>query len=404
MSWNLTKKYLFGRNRVWPKLSHMLSLVGIVIGVVALLIVSSVMNGLRDDMMQRIIRTKAEIRVYHQTMQAFELNPELEQTITGNEEVIAVSPVVRNELLMQKDDNVTVIRAYGIDLEKHGKISELEDQIRLGSYDSQQLEDEGIIIGLDLSLALGATVGEYVRLSSPVKTEPTPLGLLPKTKNLRVIGIFSSGMPEYDRHYSYFSLNTGRYFSGYEQEIDLLQVKITDPYRSRRIASMIRNRIGDEYIVEDWSVFDKSLFEAMDLEKTVMLTVLTLMLIISGFNMACSSVRMVSEKYADIGILKALGMKTKAINHSFIMVNVLIGLTGIIGGTVISTAFIFIQSRFKIVQIPIPGFPMQWLPVVYNRQDFILVGFLVIVITLLATVIPLQKIKGMEPIKVIRNQ
>ena len=381
----------------------MLSWLGIFIGVVAILIVSSVMNGLREDMMKRIIETKAEIRIYQNQMKPIDNYEELLPMIENTKDVIAVSPIIVNELLIQKEDNISVINSFGIDLKSHDRISKLKEQIRIGSYSEDSFENDGIIIGLDLSLILGATVGEYVRISSPMKTEPTPIGLLPKSKRFRIAAIFTSGMPDYDKAYAFLSLDNGRFFSGYDNEIDQLQVKIKNSHKSEKVAYGLQQRLGQRYHVEDWSIFDSSLFEAMKLEKIVMLTVLALMLIISGFNMACSSIRMVSEKQIEIGILKALGMKTQLINKSFLMINLAIGLSAITIGSLVSAIFIVIQERFQIIEIPVPGFPMHWLPVVPYWLDFVTVSSLVVVITVSATIIPLKKIAQTEPISVIRK-
>lgn len=401
--WKLTKKNLFGKNRYILKGAHLLSLIGIIIGVTALLVVSSVMNGLRDDMAARITDTKAEIKVYRSDMRAIDDYASIIKVIEENRNVTAVSPVIRNELLIQKGEMITAVETFGIDPQRHTLISGVGNHVRVGSLNALNTETDGIVIGIDLSMSIGATVGEYIMASSPIKSEPTPFGLLPKTKRLKVVGIFLSGMPQYDKSYTYLSLNNGRFFSGYDNEVDMLQVKIDNPNRSERVAAQLQNVLGSDYLAEDWSVFDSSLFEAMKLEKIVMLTVLALMLVISGFNMACSSIRMVAEKRIDIGILKAIGMKTRDINTSFMMTNMIIGISGIITGVVISAIFVFVQENYKIIAIPVPGFPMHWLPVSPSGWDFITVILLVLAITILATIIPLRKIRKMEPISVIRQ-
>ncbi len=406
MSKILTMRFLLGKNRFIPKFSHLLSFMGIVIGVIALLIVSSVMNGLQDDMMKRIIDTKAEIRVYRSDRGPIKNYSPLMELIGEDNDVVALSPVVTNELLVHKGNNVVAVNCHGIDLNKHRKISDLDNQLRLGYVDSESFDNFGnneIVLGLDLSVYLGVTVGEQVRISSPIKTEPTPLGLIPRSDFYQVVGIFSSGMPEYDMSYVYISQSNGMFFSGYDNAVDILQVKVNNPHRSGRVAARLQRILGNDYLVEDWSVFDRSIFEAMRLEKIVMQTVLMLMLIISGFNMSCSSIRLVSEKQREIGVLKALGMKTQSINLSFLNINVLICLSGIFFGMTLSAMFIFFQYHYRIIEIPVPGFPVHYLPVVVKISDFFMVGVIVILITIAATVIPLHKIRKTEPITIIRE-
>lgn len=402
MSTLLIKKLLFGRKRKL-KAGHLLSLIGIIIGVVALLVVSSVMNGLRDDMVQRITGTKAEIHIYSEHSDSQQDLDTIIPLIAEIDKVKEVSPVIRNELLIQKGEQIAIVEAFGIDKDKHLDLSDLDNQIKIGSLQDFENKDDAIIIGLDMSFAIGATVGEYVRVSSPFKRDPTPFGMLPRTKELRVAGIFSSGMPQYDKGYAYMPIEAGRFFSPHADAFDLLQVKIDNPYRSQSVAAEIRNILGNGYIVEDWSMFDRSLFEAMRLEKIVMMTVLTLMIIISGFNMACSSIRMVSEKQKEIGVLQAIGMKQHRISRSFLAANMSIGIAGTVLGVIVAALFIGIQSKYRLISIPIPGFPMQWLPVSFSSGDFFIVILIVMAITYIASLIPLKKIKNMQPVEVLRE-
>jgi len=403
MDFILVKRFLCGKNRFFPKTSHIFTLLGITIGVTALLIVSTVMNGFEQDMMNRIIGSKAEIRVISADRSPISEYESLVANIEKHPSVVAVSPVVNKELLAHKGQATTVINAFGIDYERHNELLSLEEKIRLGRPDFKEFEENGIIIGLDLSLLLSATIGEYIQLSSPVDRVPTPFGLLPRMKRFRVMGIFVSGMPEFDKTYAYISLNNARYFSDIGDAVTLLQVKTVNPKNSARYASSLQRIVDKRYLVEDWSKFDANLFQAMQLEKAVMFTVLALMLIISGFNMAGNSLKTVAEKRTEIGILKALGMKSGRINRFFIGINLLLGIIGIFFGGFVSLAFIYVQKNYQLVQIPVPGFPMQWLPVIMKSVDFLVVPSIVITICLLSTIIALQKIKEIEPIRIIRE-
>lgn len=400
----LIRKYLCGKNRFVPKTSHLLSLLGIIIGVTALLIVSSVMNGFQEDMMRRIIGSKAEIRILSEARTPLLNFENLIDEILEHPAFLAVSPVINEELIAYRGEAVSVINSFGIDYQRHNELIALDEQIRLGKPDPEEFEDVGIIIGLDLSLALNVTVGEYIQLSSPINKVPTPFGLLPRTKRLKVLGIFVSGMPEFDKTYAYISLNNSRFFSDMEKGVSVLQVKTVKPQQAARYASFLQRQLGKDYLVEDWSQFDASLFQAMQLEKAVMFSVLALMLIISGFNMAGDSLKAVAEKKKEIGVLKALGMKNSRISGFFIGLNIYLGIIGIVIGVTVSSIFLYLQTQYQIIHIPVPGFPMQWLPVSVKVLDFIAVSFIVLIICLLATLIALYKIKEIEPIRIIREQ
>ena len=353
--------------------------------------------------MRRVIGSKAEIRVTSADRESINDYRRLADSIQQRPEILSVSPVISNELLAYKGESVAVINSSGIDFEKHNELIGLEEQIRLGVPDLEEFEEEGIIIGLDLSLALRATIGEYIQVTSPINSMPSPLGMIPRIRKFKVLGIFVSGMPEYDKTYAYMSLKNGRYFSDLKEGVSLLQIKSINPHRSGRYASSLQRDLGDEFVVEDWSQFDASLFTAMQLEKGVMFFVLVLMLIISGFNMAGNSLKTVTEKKNEIGILKALGMKTGRIDRFFIGVNLSVGLIGILLGGIISALFLYLQHNYQLIYIPVPGFPIHWLPVDIRLADFLIVPAIVLTISLASTIIALQKIRDIAPIRVIRE-
>ena len=396
-------RYLKGRKKFFFTFSNMLSLLGIIIGVFSLLVVSSVMNGFDSDMRDRVIGSKAEIKIHKEDYSPISNYNELIDNIMTNEKIVGAAPVCDIEMMIQKDKNLSSTLCYGIDLDKQKNVTELLNKIVVGTPDKDALDDDGIIIGLDLSLTLNATVGEYVQLLSPIGTQPSPFGLLPKSKKLKVIGIYISGMPEYDRVYTYISLKNSQYFLGYEDEVTQIEVKSVDPSHSARVANEIQDKINNDYVVEDWSVFDANLFNAIKMEKAVMFLVLALMIIIASFNMSGNFVKLVTEKRVEIGILKSMGASGKDVVKIFINIGVIIGFLGTLIGLILAIILLFVQMKFHFIVIPVPGFPLQWLPVEMRILDFILVPVVVIIISLLTTLHPAGRTVKIDPMKIIRN-
>ncbi|MCF7792809.1 MAG: ABC transporter permease [Candidatus Cloacimonetes bacterium] len=396
-------RYLKGRNKIFFSLTNLLSVCGIIIGVFALLVVSSVMNGFDTDMRKRVIGSKAEIKIHQNDYSPIKDYREIGEKISSFSFIKASAPVCETELMIQKDQNLASTLCFGIDYEKHHKITEIINKIVVGVPEKKDLEEDGIIIGLDLSLTINATVGEYVQLISPVGTEPSPFGLLPKSKKLKVVGIFSSGMPEYDQLHVYISLNNAQYYLGFSDEVNSVEVKTIDANRSRSYAVKIQKLLGSEYVVEDWSVFDANLFNAMKMEKIIMYLVLALMIIIASFNMTGNFVKLVTEKKVEIGVLKAMGASEKDIIKIFIFAGTLIGIIGVLFALVLALGLLWAQLKWQIVQIPVPGFPLQWLPVEMRTIDFILVPLIAIIISFVSTILPAKKTVKIDPIKIIRN-
>ncbi|MDP8202817.1 MAG: ABC transporter permease [Candidatus Tenebribacter burtonii] len=396
-------RYLKGRKKFFFTFSNMLSLLGIVIGVFSLLVVSSVMNGFDSDMRDRVIGSKAEIKIHKEDYSPISNYNELIENISTNKKMIGAAPVCDIELMIQKEKNLSSTLCYGIDLDKQKNVTELLNKIVVGIPDKKALGDDGIIIGMDLSLTLSATVGEYIQLTSPIGTQPSPFGLLPRNKKLKVVGIYISGMPEYDRIYTYISLKNSQYFLGYEDEVTQIEVKSVDSSHSARLAEEIQDKIGDDYIVEDWSEFEANLFNAIKMEKAVMFFVLALMIIIASFNMSGNFVKLVTEKRVEIGVLKSMGASGKDIVKIFINIGVIIGFLGTLTGLLLAVILLSAQMKFQFIVIPVQGFPLQWLPVEMRLLDFILVPVITIAISLLTTLYPAGRTVKIDPMKIIRN-
>jgi lipoprotein-releasing system permease protein len=397
-------RYLRGRKKLFFNFSNTLSLFGIIIGVFSLLIVSSVMSGFSVDMQKRIVGLKSEIKVHNVDYSAMQNYDELLEIITKNDGVKASSPVCETELMIQKKKNIAFTICRGINFEKHSKITNIFEKNIFGKPSFTNLQNDGIIIGVELAQTLLATIGEEVQISSPIGTEPTPFGLLPKSKKLKVVGIFASGMPEYDRVFSFISLPNAQYLMGYGNEIGQIEIKTTDKKKSQKIAIELQKILGKSKLVEDWSEFDANLFGAIKMEKIVMFFVLALMIVIASFNMTGNFIKLITERKTEIGILKTMGASDKDIVKIFVLAGSIVGVVGTLIATVLALIMILLQREFHFIQIPVAGLPLQWLPMDLNKLDFVLVPLTAILISVLTTLYPSRKTVSIDPIKIIRKQ
>ena len=400
----LALRYLKGRHKIFFTFSNMRSMFGIIIGVFSLLVVSSVMNGFDSDMRRRVIGSKAEIKIHHADYSPISNYQAVADKIAAQEEVLAAAPVCESELMIQKGQNLSASVCFGIDFSRHRKITDLLDKIVVGVPEKEDLENDGIIIGLDLSLTINATVGEYVQLTSPIGTEPSPFGLLPRSKKLKVVGLFASGMPEYDQVYTYISLTNAQYFMKYDSTVTQIEAKTINSERSNKISKKLQFVLGDDFVSEDWSEFDANLFNAMKMEKMIMFLVLALMIIIASFNMTGNFTKLVAEKKTEIGVLKAMGASERDIIRIFVNAGVIIGMLGTIIGLAFSLLMLLIQQKWHFIIIPVPGFPLQWLPVEIRIRDFITVPVLALIISFFTTLYPARRTVKINPIKIIRDE
>jgi lipoprotein-releasing system permease protein len=395
--------YLKGRKKFFFRSTNILSLTGIVIGVFSLLVVSSVMNGFDSDMRSRIIGSKSEIKIHTNDYEPLIQYRKVIDEIENLEGVEAVAPVCEIELMLQNKNILASTVCFGIDYDRHTRISNVLDKIVVGDPDKASLEEDGIIIGLDLSLSLNVTVGEYLQVSSPMNSEPTPFGMLPRSKKLRVTGLFISGLPEFDRLYTYISLENGQYFSNCGNAVSQIEVKTTNAKHSAGISREIKRQLGEQYLVEDWSQFEANLFNAIKMEKAVIFFVLILMIVLASFNMVGNFIKLVYEKKAEIGVLKALGASDKQIVRIFMVTGTIIGFTGAVTGSLLALLLLVAQRTWNFISIPLAGFPLQTLPVELRVLDFILVPVITLLISFLTTLNPSGKTLKIEPINIIRN-
>lgn len=396
-------RYIQGKKRRLITVANGLSLAGIFLGVFALLVVSSVMNGFDSDMRNRVIGSKAEIHVHAADYAPLADYDAVAQIIAALPQVKAAAPVCTVELMIQKDENIAATLNYGVRMASHRRISKVFNSMVVGAPTEADLQDDGIILGLDLSLTLNATVGEYVTLTYPIGTEPTPFGLMPRSKRLKVVGLFVSGLPDYDQLHTYISLENGQYFQGLQGTVNHIDVKTTNPRSSHRTAAAISKLLPQGVMAEDWSSFESNLFNAIKMEKVVMFIVLALMILIASFNMTGNFIKLVAEKRTDIGILKAIGAQDAQIGRIFVRIGLILGCIGVVSGTAVAVVLLLLQQKYHFITMPVAGFQLHYLPVEMRLVDFILVPVVALVLCYLTTLKPAKGTTAISPISIIRR-
>jgi lipoprotein-releasing system permease protein len=307
------------------------------------------------------------------------------------------------ELLIQSEGAIYGAVCSGIDYSSYTASTRLEDKIMLGHPDAQALEDNGIILGFDLAINLNVSLRDQVQLSAPVGTEATPFGLLPRSRKFTVIGIYSSGIPDYDLHYCFIPLSAAQYFTRTENAAEFIEVRTRDADKSWYYRKLIDNELPDEYVVNDWSDYEANLFNAIKLEKVLMILVLSLIILLAGFNMSGNLNRLVTEKKRDIGIMFAFGVKRSIVRRIFLNTSFYIGISGILLGMVFASGFLLAQLKWQFIKIPVSGFPIQELPVDLRTGDFVIIPILAMLITLLSALVPTARSNEVSAIEIIQK-
>ncbi|HPS40099.1 MAG TPA: ABC transporter permease [Candidatus Cloacimonadota bacterium] len=407
----LAEKYLKNRGKGFIGRSHYLTLAGISLGVLALIVVSSVMNGFQTDMQKRLIGTLAEVRISPPQGKSFEDYPAVQAKLS--ELGFLSSPVIRNELMLKHSTMVVPTLSFGIDPAQHAKVSkilqpagndpeQLTQGVLIGSMDSLCVEDGGIALGAGLAYQLGVDPGDSLQVLSPSFSLPTAFGMLPKMRTLRIRAIFSSGMPDYDTSYSFIPLQTAAFFSGNPGSVDYLEIKTPNTNRSRRYASILQKEFPSHQ-VDDWSKFDTSLYTAMRFEKFLMFVIMLFMYIIASFNLTGNMLKTISQKKRELGLLKAIGYQYQDLRDLFLSQSMILSGTGIVAGLSLGSLILLLQKWLGLVKLPIGEAEVIVLPVRFELADYLMIIAVACLFTLVSVLLPLKRLKKIDAVELIRQ-
>ncbi len=377
-----------------------ISILGVAVGVTALIVVLAVMNGFQHELRERIMGVTA-----HVTIRSFfggiSDYRNLEEVVKSIPKVKSVSPFIYLQALLSYEDRVSGAFIRGIDVPTV-KTSPIAKNIVRGSIDSL-VDGQGIILGIELARQLGVNVGDVVSLLVP-SGRITPLGQMPKSRVYKVVGIFQSGMYEYDHTLAYIGLKDAQNMLGITDQVMGLEVWLENPELAPKVVNTIYSKIGNVYWIRDWMQLNKSLFSALKLEKTAMFVILTLIVFVAAFNIISSLIMLVLDKSADIAILKAMGATSVSIRKIFMIVGLLIGICGTLIGLIGGFGLCAVLEKYHFIDLPKDIYPISTLPVRIEPLDVVLICFCAILISFVATIYPSRQAAKLNPIEALRYE
>ncbi|MEO0117393.1 MAG: ABC transporter permease, partial [candidate division WOR-3 bacterium] len=247
-------------------------------------------------------------------------------------------------------------------------------------------------------------VGDKLTLVSPTHRIKTPLGELPVAREYKVNGIFDCGMYDYNASFVYLSLDDMQEFLNLKDQVSGIEVKVGDIYKARSIGEKIKANLGSGFQSLDWITLNKNLFTALRLEKIVTFIVLTLIVLVAGFNIIAILTLMVIRKTKEIGILKAMGVKTSRITKTFILFGSLLGTIGSTLGVILGFIVSFLLSRYQFIRLPGDVYFIKRLPTLLQTSDFLITFCLSLAIAILATIYPARKAAKLIPTEALRYE
>lgn len=396
--WFISRRYLRAkRKQKFISLISIISILGVAVGVMALIVVLSVYTGFTEGLRDQIIGINSHILV--QRYGSNILNPaELAVKVEGIDGVEATTPYIYSQVLISSSRNSSGIVLRGIDPLTAGDVINLGRKMVSGQL-ADLVRDEnppGIIIGRELARQLSLRQGDKVRLISP-EGPLSPMGVLPKIRTCILVGIFETGMFEYDSTLGFISLETARSLSGDEEGVHGLEVRVRNVDRADRVGESIRQLLGTTYSVRDWMQLNQNLFAALKLEKAGIFIALDLIILVAALNIISALIMVVMEKNRDIAILKSMGATTGSIMRIFFYQGAVIGMTGTVFGVMGGLGLCSILKRYKFIELPSNVYPMSTMPIKVVPLDVGIIAVSALLITLGATLYPSWKASKVRP-------
>ena len=381
----------------------MISMLGITLGVMALIVVLSVMNGFEQELKGRILGM-----VSHVTVSTFnnKLNdwPALSEKVLQNKQVIGAAPYVDAEAMLSNLASVSGAIIRGINPEFEPKVSEIHQHMVFGKLDDLVAGEYGIVLGTGLASNLDVVPGDRVTMITPQSTV-SPLGFLPRLRRFKVVGLFEIGVYEYDRSSALIHAEDASTLFRMDGAMTGIRLKVGDMDKAPEVRYELRKQLGVDYWVSDWTLRHSNYFKAVQTEKTVMFIILSLIVAVAAFNIVSTLVMVVTDKQADIAILRTIGLSPASVTMVFMVQGTMIGFVGTVFGvatgvTIASYIDVIVpalESLFHTQFLPTGVYPITELPAEMKLSDVIRIAILSFSLSVIATIYPALKASATRP-------
>ncbi|MFQ5989107.1 MAG: lipoprotein-releasing ABC transporter permease subunit [Candidatus Methylomirabilales bacterium] len=400
------------RRQAFISLITLISSGGVALGVMALIVVISVMSGFERDLRDKILGTNAHVVLLQFGEKGVTDVEQLVPRITQAPHVVGAAPFTLHQVMLTSRFGVMGAVLRGIDPQQERRVTDLERNMKEGSLDALRRVPEGIILGKALAAGLAVKLGDAVNVVSPVGGGVTPLGMAPRVKQFTLVGIFEAGMYEYDAGLAYIPIPAAQAFFRMGESVTGVEIKLDDIYRAPEVADHLQEEFRFPFYTRTWMEMNKNLFSALKLEKTVMFVILVMIVLVAAFGIVSTLTMVVMEKTREIAILKSMGATAAGIMKIFMIEGIVIGavgtLLGLLGGLIVTANLDgivkFVERVFGINAFPSDVYFLDKLPHQVNTPDVVAVVIVALLISFLATLYPSWQASRLDPVEALRYE
>ena len=410
LGWRYTRAGRATRRNGFISFISGVSMLGIALGVAALIIVLSVMNGFQKEVRDRMLGVVSHIEVFSADGGAL---PDLAGTLNkvkAHSSVVAAAPFISAQALLARGEDMKGVMVRGIDPALEPGVTDLSPGVQTQSLAQLQPGQFGVVLGVDLARMLGVRVGDPVTLVSP-SGQITPAGVVPRLKQMTVVGTFSSGHYEYDSALALIHVDDASRIFRLEGPSGI-RLKLSDLHQARQVAYELAAVLPPEVLVRDWTQQNRTWFAAVQVEKRMMFIILTLIVAVAAFNLVSTLVMTVTDKRADIAILRTLGASPASIMGVFVVQGAMVGVIGTLTGLGLGLLVAFnidvivpaLEALFHASFLPKDIYLISRMPSEPQSTDIVPVAIISLVLAFVATLYPSWRASQVNPAEALRYE
>lgn len=403
----IAKRYLVSKHKInFITIISVISIIGITIGVAALIVVLSVFNGFGSLVTSFLISFDPHIRIEASSETAYEQMEEVRKILETERHIVSHSPFVSGKVLAIREGLTEIINLKGITETSGKEIYDIKSNIIFGRYEieSESPSISNAIIGIHLADNLQALIGDTITIISPVGIERAATQFtLPLSQQFIIAGIYSSNNNEYDESFLFTELSAGQRILGYRNNIQGYELKLRNLNDAFSVKKSLEEKIDtDNFVVNSWYDFHRDLYSVMQIERWAAYIILSLIIAVATFNILGSLSMSVIEKKRDIGILRAMGLSEKSVLKIFMFEGLLVGIIGTIAGILLGYFICFLQIQYNIYPLDPTQYKIDSLPLEVRISDFFFISGMAILLSFLASLFPAKRAAKVDPLEAIK--